>query len=134
MIYVIIFISIFYFAIAFIVTENNAKYLLSGYNTMSKDEKASFRLKEYIAYFKNFHLFLGFSNLIILLVIYYSLGINAAGIVLGIYPLIAYMYFIRKSQEFSVNKKLNKQHNLGFYILLGTLLFVAILFVIEFYL
>jgi hypothetical protein len=39
--------------IAFFVTENNDKSLLSGYNTMSEQERQKFDIKSYIAYFKN---------------------------------------------------------------------------------
>jgi hypothetical protein len=36
------------------LNENNAKYLLAGYNTMSKEERESFKIKEYLIYLKNF--------------------------------------------------------------------------------
>jgi len=36
------------------LNENNAKYLLASYNTMSKEERESFKIKEYLIYLKNF--------------------------------------------------------------------------------
>ena len=37
--------SLSYIGIAFLVNEKNAKYLLSGYNTMNKQQKDKFDLK-----------------------------------------------------------------------------------------
>ena len=36
------------------LNKNNAKYLLAGYNTMSKEERENFKIKEYLIYLKNF--------------------------------------------------------------------------------
>ena len=36
------------------INESNADMLLAGYNTMSKKEKESFDLKNYLIFFKNF--------------------------------------------------------------------------------
>ena len=40
--------------LAYMVNENNADMLLAGYNTMSKKEKESFDLKNYLIFFKKF--------------------------------------------------------------------------------
>lgn len=42
MLFPILFISILLTGIGFLVTEENASYLLSGYNTMSEEEKKEF--------------------------------------------------------------------------------------------
>ena len=65
----ILILSSIFIAIAFIVNENNAKYLLSGYNTMSEEERMKFDIKSYIPFFRNFHIFLGISLLIISLIL-----------------------------------------------------------------
>ena len=44
--------SLSYVGIAFLVNENNAKYLLSGYNTMSKPENEKFDINSYLIFFK----------------------------------------------------------------------------------
>ena len=36
------------------LNKNNAKYLLAGYNTMSKEERENFKIKEYLIYLKKF--------------------------------------------------------------------------------
>ena len=51
--------GILFISLGFIVTETNAGTLLSGYNTMSKDDQAKFPLKEYLGKFRQFHLYFG---------------------------------------------------------------------------
>lgn len=46
MIYVLIATSLIFVALGFLVTEKNAKYLLSGYNTLSKEERKKFDFKK----------------------------------------------------------------------------------------
>lgn len=43
-----------YVAISKYINTDNAKYLLSGYNTMSKSEQDKFDIKGYLAFFKPF--------------------------------------------------------------------------------
>ena len=38
----VIFVSILYYAIGYFINKENAKYLLSGYNTMSDEERKKF--------------------------------------------------------------------------------------------
>lgn len=55
--FVFIIICVLFIALAFILTENNAKYLLAGYNTMSPEERKKVDIKGLIAYFKSFLFF-----------------------------------------------------------------------------
>lgn len=123
MIYILIGISLFFVALGFIVTENNAKYLLSGYNTMKEEDRKNFDLKTYILHFRKFHLFLGISFLVFGLLITYVINEEAGGIFISIYPIVAYLYFIWSSRKFSksINTKWNK---LGIFVLIATLIFV----------
>lgn len=116
--------SLLFVAIGFIVTENNAKYLLSGYNTMSEEERKRVDIKTYIPYFRNFHIFLGISFLLLGTILTYFINKNAGGIFLTIYPILAYIYFIATSSKYSkgISTKWNK---IGVVILIGTLLFVV---------
>ena len=43
-----------FIGIAYFTNEENADGLLAGYNTMSKKEKESFDLKNYLIFFKKF--------------------------------------------------------------------------------
>ncbi|KAA5549039.1 DUF3784 domain-containing protein [Adhaeribacter rhizoryzae] len=123
MIYVLIGMSILFVAIGFIVTENNAKYLLSGYNTMREEEQKKVNIKAFIPYFRKFHVFLGISFLVFGLILNYLIDENAGGIFLAVYPILAYIYFISTSSKYAIgfNTRSNK---VGIYILIGTLIFV----------
>ena len=104
MIVPILILSAIFIAIAFFVNENNAKYLLSGYNTMSEIERQNFDIKSYIPYFRKFHIFLGVTLLIISLILLYFVNSDWSGIFLGTYPILAYVFFIWKSNQFTKNK------------------------------
>ncbi|MGV3588702.1 MAG: DUF3784 domain-containing protein [Adhaeribacter sp.] len=123
MIYVLIGMSILFVAIGFIVTENNAKYLLSGYNTMREEEQKKVNIKAFIPYFRKFHVFLGVSFLVFGLILNYLIDENAGGIFLAVYPILAYIYFIGTSSKYS-NGLNTKRNKIGIYILIGTLVFV----------
>ena len=50
----VIFVSAVYYAIGYYINEENSKYLLSGYNTMSEDERKKFDIEGYLKIFKPF--------------------------------------------------------------------------------
>jgi hypothetical protein len=101
MIYIITGLSLLFLATGFIVTEKNAKYLLSGYNTMGEEEKKKFDIKAFIPWFRKFHIFLGVSFFIFGTTLTYLVGKNAGGIFLVVYPILAYIYFIWTSNRYS---------------------------------
>ena len=123
MLYVFLGMGLLFVAIGFILTEKNAKHLLAGYNTMSKEARQQFDIKGYLVFFRKFHLFLGASLLIIGLPLNYTISENAGGLFLALYPIAAYIYFVIASSGFSkgIKKKGNK---IGIIILIITLLFV----------
>ena len=124
MIYIIIGMSVLLFAIGFMVTEKNAKYILSGYNTMSEDDRKQVDIKAYISHFRNFHIFLGISLLVVGIILTYFVSKNAGGIFLGIYPILAYIYFIATGSKFFRGQS-KKRNKIGVWILVGTLIFVV---------
>lgn len=113
---------------AFLVTKNNAKYLLSGYNTMSEAQRDQVDIGGYLHFFKRFHLFLSVS----LLALVWGTGLfnkNFASVVLGVYPLLAYVYFIIKSRAyFSKVKNQKAGTKITVVVLALTLIFVGGLF------
>jgi hypothetical protein len=121
MLYLLIGIGVLLLSLAFLLTEQNAKYLLSGYNTMSEQERAAFDLRSYLRLFKRFHVFLGLSMIGFGAILYYWVGENAVGVFLGIYPIAAYLYFVWRSMRFGGQKALYK---VAIGILLATLLLV----------
>ena len=66
----IIITNICFIGVAFITNENNADMLLAGYNTMSKKEKESFDLKNYLIFFKKFFINLAIYSSLIFLFFY----------------------------------------------------------------
>lgn len=130
MIYGIIFLSILFIAIGFIVTETNSKYLLSGYNTMSEEEQENVDIKSYIVFFRNFHILLGSSLLLFSLLIYYFVDKDWSGIFLAFYPILAYVFFIWYGTKFSKEEKKNQITSIiGIVILVGFLIFIGFEFV-----
>lgn len=123
MLYTLLGVSLLFIAIGFLVTENNAKYLLSGYNTMNEEERKHFDLKKYLPYFRKFHVALGLSLLILGLLLHYGISETASGIFLGVYPIIAYIFFIQKSNTYWTGKQ-NKWNKIGIFILIATLVLI----------
>ena len=130
MLVVILILSSIFIIVAFSVTENNAKYLLSGYNTMSEEEQQNFDIQSYIPYFKKFHLVLGISLLIVSLLLYYYVDSDWCGIFLGVYPILAYTFFIWKGNQFSKEK--NTKQNIKTYIAMGIMLLLLAFIAYEF--
>ena len=130
MIIPILILSTVFIAIAFIVNENNADQLLSGYNTMSKEEKENFDIKSYLLYFRNFHLFLGSTLLVLSLFVYFFVNKDWSGIFMGTYPILAYTYFIWKGNNFSKTK--TKKQQITTYVVMGVMLLLFLFLVYEF--
>lgn len=123
MIYVITGMSLLYVAIGFVITEKNAKYLLSGYNTMRDEDRKKVDIKAYIPYFRNFHIFLGVSLLVSGIALTCFISKNAGIIFIAVYPVIAYIYFVVSSSKKS-NGLSSKWNKAAVLFLSGTLLFV----------
>ena len=130
MIVPILILSTIFIAIAFFVNENNAKYLLSGYNTMSEVERQNFDIKSYIPYFRNFHIFLGVTLLIISLILLYFVNSDWSGIFLGTYPILAYVFFIWKSDQFTKNK--SRKQKVTTYAAMSVLFLLFLVIIYEF--
>jgi len=128
MMYTLIGMSLLFIVIGFIVTENNAKYLLAGYNTMSNEERKRVDIKAYIDYFKKFHLFLGTSFILIGMLLIYSGYENETSIFIVAYPLLAYIYFIATSTKYFTTKK----NKIGVFLLAIGLIFIVAMFIRDF--
>jgi len=127
MLYIIVFLGLLYMGISFIITEKNAPTLLSGYNKMSKEEKARFDLKNYLASFRQFHLFLGLSTLIGGLGLYFVMSKNAGVTFAVLYPILGLVFFILRSNKYWA-KNMQRKNNIGAIVLLMTAALVSGLF------
>lgn len=134
MVFLILFLSALFVALGYIITPSNASTLLNGYNNLSEDERKYFDLNGFITYNRRFHLFLGLSLLVIeLMLIYLDYG-DVAGLMLGIYPILAYSYFLIQNKKFylrdgsemaeNVTKRSLKTLKISAWIMGITLLFV----------
>jgi len=128
MFYVILGMGLLLFGLGFLVTENNASSLLSGYNTLSKEEQEKFPLTEYLERFKSFHIRFGIL-FTVLGVVFYVTNAELLGWHMGITPILAYIYFFNQTRDLS--KKVESQKNsfkVGIAVLIGTLVFVIGMF------
>ena len=124
MIWTLLLTSTIFIIVGFVITENNAKYLLAGYNTMSEKDKKQVDIKTYIGFFRKFHLFLGVSNRILGLIFTYLIDKTIGGIFLVTYPILAYIYLAVGSLKY-YKRTNSKQNKIGVIILLITLVFVG---------
>jgi hypothetical protein len=94
-----------FIAVAYISNENNADMLLAGYNTMSKKEKESFDLKNYLIFFKNFFIKLTLYSTIIFLMLFVAFDEITAFIGYLVSVLVPMPFFIYKGlYKFKIKK------------------------------
>ena len=96
--------GILFIGLAYVLTPNNAPYLLSGYNEMNEAEKASFDLRAFLRFYKRFHLVLGLSLIVVGTLLHVLLNETAAGLFLMVYPISAYLYFGWRNMRFGTVK------------------------------
>ena len=106
MIYVIIGVSLIFGSLAFILTKDNAQYLLADYNTMSKEQREQIDIEAYLKMFKQAHITLAISTLVLGIVTLLWFGDRSAVLFISIYPLLFYGYFFFKMYPLFKQKKL----------------------------
>ena len=70
--------GLLYVLISRFINKDNAKYLLSGYNTMSKSEQDKFDIVGYLAFFKPFFYNWGVYSTILYFVFYFTTDVQCA--------------------------------------------------------
>jgi len=123
--------SLIFVVIGYIATEKNAKYLLSGYNTMSENERNDFDLESFIPAFRKFHLILGASILVVGSALSLLISETAAGVFMAVYPIIAYIWFLVFGKKYYKGRSL-KWNKIGIAILIFALIFILALLFIGF--
>ena len=96
----VFFCCIVFIIIAYTINEKNAKYLLSGYNTMSKEEQEKFDLKNYLIFFRKFFINLGIYSFLIFILFYSIYDEITATIIWSISVFIPMPYMIYKGYKF----------------------------------
>ena len=84
--------------------ENNAKYLLAGYNTMSKEEKESFDLINYLKFFRKFFINLTIYSTLFFVIFYIAFDEITALIAYCVPIVAATPYMIYKGNKFKTKK------------------------------
>jgi hypothetical protein len=96
--------ALLFVGLGYLLTEKNAKTTLSGYNTMTELQRQQFDLKSFLRSFRNFHLFLGISLLVIGLLLLLVFGEIPSTLFLVVYPLLAYGFFLVKAQRLNTKQ------------------------------
>jgi len=96
--------NICFLGVAFVTNEDNAEQLLSGYNTMSKEEKESFDLKNYLIFFKKFFINLAIYSSLIYLTSYLIFEESTASMIYFVSVLIPLPYIIYMGNKFKIKK------------------------------
>ena len=99
----VIFVSILFYAIGYFINKENAKYLLSGYNTMSTEERKKFDIENYLVFFKAFFKKQSIYTLLIFPVCQLILDDEKAILIWSLYTAIAVVYLYFKSRKFNHN-------------------------------
>lgn len=90
---------------AYMINEKNADMLLAGYNTMSKKEKESFDLKNYLIFFRKFFVNLTIYSSLIFLTFFVALDETSAFIAYLVSVLVPMPFFIYKGlYKFKIKK------------------------------
>ena len=98
--------SFVFIGVGYLITKKNAPYLLSGYNTMSKEKQEQVDLKGLLRFSKRFHINLGVSQAIIGFTLYYLGYDKGLNLFLSTYSIVAYIYFIWKSAPFQPQQQI----------------------------
>ena len=98
--------SFFFIGVGYLITEKNTPYLLSLYNTMSKERQEQVDLKGLLHFSKRFHINLGISEAIIGFSLYYLGYDEGLNLFLSTYSIVAYIYFIWKSATFQPQQQI----------------------------
>lgn len=128
MLYVAIGLGLFFIGIGFVINSNNAKYLLSNYRSMSPEEQAAFGLDDYIKEFRSFNTFLGITLILSGILINQFGSPNLLGFLVGVYPILAFAYFIHKTKHFNSERE---QKRIKYYV--GLLGFIAVSITVLFF-
>lgn len=110
-----------------IITEGNAPQLLSGFNTMSKEQQAAVDLKGLLRELRNFHLKVGGFCTGLALILYAVNYKDAAMFTVSLGPMLGYIYLIPRMQNYygKSNSDIQKQAKIGLWLLVIVLVAVA---------
>jgi len=105
MIWSILLLPLLFVVIGFILTEKNAPTLMSGYSSLTDEERAAYPLRESVRFFKRFHWSIGLIALLAGTTLF-SVGKDDLAIqTVVLFPLIAYLYFMYRMIGFAPKRQ-----------------------------
>lgn|GEM_PF-458350 len=110
-----------------IINVDNAKFMLSGYNMMSEENRKKVDIHNLVPYIRKFHLFLGISLIAIGVNLTWLFGTLAATLFLAFYPVLAYLHFTIATRKFYPTFH-RKWHWVTIVLLVAVLAFLGYLF------
>lgn len=96
----VIFVSILYILISYFINQDNAKYLLSGYNTMSEEKRKKFDIKNFLIFFKRFFKEQSVYSFFVFQFFYFFWDDKTAILIWSAFLIFCPIYLIIKSQKF----------------------------------
>ena len=96
----ILFVDIIFIFLALGLNKDNSKYLLSGYNTMSKLKRENFDIEKYLKLFKKFFLALAASSTIVFTILINLTNEKIAVVGYSFYLMVMLIWFVIQGNKF----------------------------------
>jgi len=93
-------VDIIFIFLALGLNKDNSKYLLSGYNTMSKMKRENFDIEKYLKFFKNFFLALAASSTIVFTILINLTNEKIAVVGYSFYLMVMLIWFVIQGNKF----------------------------------
>ena len=97
--WVVLFVDVIFILIAYLVNKNNAKYLLAGYNTMSKEERKKFDLENFLIFWKKFFVILTFASTLIFAISYLIFFEVVASVIWSVCLIFPWLIFLYRANK-----------------------------------
>lgn len=116
-------VALVFLGISFIITHGNAAQLLSGYNTMSEQERENVDIVGYVNYFRKFYRVFSILYFLLGALLYFFVNVDVAGVFMAIAPLVAVLIQSLRSARYNIENN-NKSAKVVGSLLAGIILFV----------
>jgi hypothetical protein len=130
MICLILGIGFFFFLIGLILTVDNSKYLLSGYNSLNEEERSKIDIKPFVKFFRRFHFFLSFSFSTIGILFYLTIDKLFSELFIVFFPFLAYIFFFAFTSYYNRNTN-NKSGLIVSLVLILIVIIISIQLIID---
>lgn len=98
--WVVLFVDVIFIGVAYLVNKDNAKYLMAGYNTMSKEERKKIDLVNLLIFWKKFFVILAFASTLIFIISYLIFSEVMTTVIWTVCLIIPWPIFIYRLQKF----------------------------------